>query len=249
MEKGAGPARNAGARIARAPALAFIDSDCRPSAQWLEEGLRGLREHPIVGGPVIIVPVDSGNATPEEAFDVVFGFNALQFLKERGFIGSGNLFVRREVFDTVGGFRSGVSEDVEWSHRASATGYPLTHVVGAVVSHPARRGWDSLVQKWDKHTRETYLLVRERRFGKLRWVVQSWLVLISPVPHVAKVLACPQLQTWHDRWAAIRVLFRIRAHRFAQSYRTMRTIDRETATARPMPLTPLANARPDNAHD
>jgi GT2 family glycosyltransferase len=245
-EKGAGPARNAGARIAAAPALAFIDSDCRPSAEWLHHGLLGLRDHPIVGGPVIIVPQDPNDATPEEAFDVVFGFNALQFLKEHGFIGSGNLFVRREVFERVGGFRSGVSEDVEWGRRATATGYTLTHVVGAVVAHPARRGWESLVQKWDKHTRETYLLVRERRFGKLRWILQSGLVLASPFLHVGKVLSCPHLTSWRDRRGAIRVLFKIRGHRFVQSYRTMRTIERDAATA--MPLSPVA-ARPDSSHE
>jgi GT2 family glycosyltransferase len=219
--KGAGPARNEAVKVASAPALAFIDSDCRPWADWLRSGLEALKEHPIVGGPVLLEPRDPNRATPEEAFDVVFGFNALEFLKTRGFIGSGNLFVRREVFDAVGGFRSGVSEDLEWSRRAVAQGFALAHDPGAIVSHPARHDWAELLRTWDRRTREAYLLTREGRGGRANWILQSWLVLISPVPHVAKVLRCPRLTSWSDRRGAIRVLFRLRWYRFLQAYRVM----------------------------
>jgi GT2 family glycosyltransferase len=244
-EPGAGPARNEGAKVARGDALAFIDSDCRPSPDWLRQGLSGLDEYPIVGGPVIMEPADPTAPTPEEAFDVVFGFNALEFLKTRGFIGSGNLFVRRDVFDHVGGFRSGVSEDVDWSHRAVALGYSLNHLAGAVVGHPARRGWDDLARTWTRRTRESYLLIREQRGGKLGWILQSFLVLISPLPHVGKVLRCPLLKTWRDRWGAIQVLFRVRFFRFTQSVRIMRGIEGEAT------LAPRSHGmpHPDRAHD
>jgi GT2 family glycosyltransferase len=250
-EPGAGPARNEGARVAAGTALAFIDSDCRPTADWLSEGLAGLERHPIVGGPVIMEPANPASPTPEEAFDVVFGFNALEFLKTRGFIGSGNLFVRREVFDSVGGFRSGVSEDVEWSHRAADSGFSLQHVPGAVVGHPARKGWDDLVRTWNRRTREAYLLAREQPSGRLRWVLQACLVLISPLPHIVKVLRSPYLSGWRDRWGAIRVLFRIRLHRFVQSLRIMRIVESDAAFAgtAPGPVRPQSAPQSDNVHD
>ncbi|WP_048708638.1 glycosyltransferase family 2 protein [Microvirga massiliensis] len=248
--KGAGPARNEGAKFATGKALAFIDSDCRPTPDWLRQGLIGLEEFPIVGGPVLVVPKDPDHVTPEEAFDMVFGFNALEFLQKRGFIGSGNLFVRREVFDQVGGFRSGVSEDLEWSHRAVSLGFPLNHVAGAVVSHPARRDWNELARTYDRRTQEAYLLTRERRAGKLRWIMQSWMVLASPVPHIAKVFASPRLTSWRDRWGAIRVLFRLRIFRFIHAYRVMAAVERTKPSAdNPQAALPLSPVRAERSRE
>jgi GT2 family glycosyltransferase len=220
-ERGAGPARNTAAAAARADALAFIDSDCRPTPEWLREGLAALAAHPIAGGPVIIEPKDANRISDIEAFDMVFGFDARTYLEKHGFIGSGNLFVRRSVFEQVGGFRSGVAEDVEWSHRAVSRGFPLHHAPGAVVGHPARRDWSELVRKWDKQTREGYLLMREKRLGLARWLVRSWLLPLSPFPHIVKVLRSKRLLSSHDRRRAIGVLFRIRFYRFCEAHRVM----------------------------
>jgi GT2 family glycosyltransferase len=220
-EKGAGPTRNRGASLATGEALAFIDSDCRPAPGWLEAGVTALAHNPIAGGPVIMEPKDPNAITGVEAFDVVFGFDALAFLKHHSFIGTGNLFVRREVFDRVGGFRSGVSEDVEWSRRAVGLGYALTFAPEAIVGHPARSDWSGLVRTWERRTRESYLLTREKRFGKLIWLARAWLVLISPFPHAFKVLRCKRLPSWRARWAGVGVLFRIRLYRFLESFRVM----------------------------
>ena len=38
-QRGAGPARNAGAEAARGDYSAFLDLDCRPALDWLERGL------------------------------------------------------------------------------------------------------------------------------------------------------------------------------------------------------------------
>jgi glycosyltransferase involved in cell wall biosynthesis len=220
-EKGAGPARNHGVSAARGNILAFIDSDCRPRADWLRSGCAALEHHPIVGGPVIIEPKDPLRPNGIEAFDMVFGFDAREFLSKHGFIGSGNLFVQREVFTAVGGFRSGVSEDVEWSRRAVSLGYYLMHDAGAVVGHPARDGWGEFARKWKRHTRESYLLAREKRLGRLQWLLQAWLVLVSPVPHSIVVLRSERLISWRDRFAAIKALFQIRFFRFLESHRVL----------------------------
>src|SRR5271170_2665645 len=58
VERGAGPARNAGVRASRGDALAFIDSDCRPDERWLEEGLAELRHADIAGGHVDVLVED-----------------------------------------------------------------------------------------------------------------------------------------------------------------------------------------------
>lgn len=218
-EPGAGPTRNKAAAIARSDNLVFIDSDCRPGADWLRQGLCALRDHPIVGGPVLMAPRDPQHVTDVEAFDMVFGFNALRYLQHYGFLGSGNLFVRRTVFEQVGGFRSGVSEDVDWSRRARMLGYTLHHAPGAIVAHPARREWGDLVRKWERATRESYLLAREQQWGTLRWLLRSWAVLASPLPHSALALRSERLSSRRQRWGAIRTLFRIRSYRFVEAHR------------------------------
>ena len=248
-EKGAGPARNRAAALARGGALAFIDSDCRPVRDWLRDGVAALERHPIVGGPVIMEPQDGTDVTGVEAFDIVFGFDALDFLKNRGFIGSGNLFVRREVFDRVGGFRSGVSEDVDWSHRAVAEGYALAFEPGAIVGHPARRDWNALIRTWERRTRESYLLTREKRFGRLQWLLRAWIVLASPVVHALKILGCERIPQWRSRLAGVAVLFRLRFYRFVEAHRLVLGTAPEVFGTEPRPAVAPGLPTADPRHD
>ena len=220
-EQGAGPARNRAVQESQGEFLAFIDSDCRPSADWLAAGYAALQTHDIVGGPCIIVPEDPDRVTAVEAWDMVFGFDAYQYLTKKKFIGTGNLFVRRRVFDDVGPFRGAVSEDVDWSHRAVAKGYSLHYEPDALVEHPARRDWQELVRKWQRHTRETYHLVRQKRFGLLRWLAMSWALVVSPLMHAGVIMRSKALQTWRQRIDAISVLFRIRWFRFLEAHRIL----------------------------
>jgi GT2 family glycosyltransferase len=228
-ERGAGPARNGAVAHATGQILAFIDSDCVAEPQWLEEGVRGLAGYDFVGGQVKVLVDDEAKMTPVEAWERVFAFDFKTYIEKKGFTGSGNLFCPRSVFETVGGFRVGISEDTEWSLRAQAAGFRLGYVAKAVVGHPARRTWEELTRKWRRLGEESYGLAASRPGRRLRWAVRGLLMPASAVAHTPKVFLHPGLHTLGQRLAALRVLYAIRVWRLFDAFRVIRADTRRTA--------------------
>ena len=220
-EKGAGPARNGAVAVARGDILAFIDSDCVPEAEWLSEGVKALAAYDFIGGRVTVLVDDPSRMTPAEAFERVFAFDFKTYITKKGFTGAGNLFCSRAVFDQVGGFRSGVSEDVEWSHRARGLGLRLGYAPRAVVGHPARRTWPELEAKWRKTNSETFGLIREKRGGRFWWLVKSAALPFSAVAHSPKVLMSKNLNSFSQRLAALATLYRVRFWRLGDALRLL----------------------------
>jgi len=220
-ERGAGPTRNGGVAASNGELLAFIDSDCVATPSWLEEGVRALMMHDFVGGHVSVLVDDPRRMTPTEAFETVFAFNFEDYIQRKGFTGSGNLFVPRQIFDAVGGFRAAVSEDVDWSYRARALGYRLGYAPNAEVGHPARRSWRELLAKWQRVNREMYLLASARPGGRLRWLARTWALPGSVLVHTPKVLTSARLPDLRARLAALGILVRLRMWRFVDGNRLL----------------------------
>jgi len=220
-ERGAGPARNGGAAAANGDILAFIDSDCQAEPDWLAEGVAALSRYDFVGGHVAVLVDDHRQMTAIEAFERVFAFDFKNYITRKGFTGSGNLFCPRAIFESVGGFRTVVSEDVEWSYRARAAGFRLGYAPKAVVGHPARRTWCELHRKWTRVNAEMYHLSVSRYGGSLWWFARSCLLPASAIAHSPRVLFSRELYTLEQRLAALGVLYRIRWWRFGDSLRLL----------------------------
>ena len=218
---GAGNARNAGVRASRGRYLAFTDADCRPARDWLERGLAALTSADMIGGRVDVEVSDTRRLTPVEAFEIVFAFNNKRYVEEEGFSITANIFMPRSVFAKVGVFRVGVSEDKDWGQRAVALGLRWTYASDVRVSHPARRNWDDLCRKWRRVLGETYLLTKERPFGRLFWALRAWLVLVASMVQAVTILRSPKLDGLGIKLAAVGILFRIRLWRFIESYRLL----------------------------
>lgn len=217
--RGAGPTRNAGVAASSAALLAFIDSDCVAEPQWLEAGMAALAGHDIIGGAVKVSVSNSGPLSSAEAYEICFAFNNEHYVRKKGFTGTGNLFTPRRVFDDVGPFRVGMSEDIEWCHRATARGHRLGYAADAAVSHPARRDWTELRRKWLRIHSELYALRLPTVPNRLGWLARSWAMPLSILAHVPVIWSNAGLTSSRDRRAALTGLVQLRLWRFVDGHR------------------------------
>jgi GT2 family glycosyltransferase len=198
--------------------LAFLDSDCRPTADWISNGLKAIEKSPMVGGRVDVVAADPANPTPTEAYELVFAFNNERYIREERFSVTASMFVRRDVFEAVGGFRPDVPEDKDWGNRAVALGYTWYYEPAMRVSHPARRDWSELTAKWRRLIRESFSEAKNRRYASVFWILRSWGVLLSAILAVSTIVSSPRLDRFQYKIAASSVLFRLRWWRFLEAH-------------------------------
>jgi glycosyltransferase involved in cell wall biosynthesis len=162
---GPGLARNAGAALAAAPALAFLDADCRPAPGWLAAGAGALGAADLVLGETRPRPDQS--LGPFDRTISVAGSSPL--------FESANLFVRRDLFERLGGFQSWLGprrgkelgEDVWFGWRARRAGARIGACPQALVHHAVEpRG--------------------ARAFVAERWRLRFFPALVQRVPELRK---------------------------------------------------------------
>jgi glycosyltransferase involved in cell wall biosynthesis len=167
-------ARNRAVRASEAPVLAFCDSDCKPEPDWLEKGLAALEGTDLAAGRIrFIVPP---RRTVWTLLDMD-GTKDHERQARQGTAETANLFLRRELYDRVGGFDDTIPEhgDFDFVERCVAARARLTYAPEAVVWHPARTRAKSFLRALWIYNR--WYAARESRAGrrpeglKLRWWV------------------------------------------------------------------------------
>ncbi len=108
--RGVSVQRNRGAAEARAPVLVFLDADCLVQTDWLRLGLRQMEDAALAGGP-ILVPAGGSWVARAWGFHNSVRSRLLADVPGQVFrlIATANLFVRRDVFEHVGGFDESLS--------------------------------------------------------------------------------------------------------------------------------------------
>lgn len=212
-EKGAAAARNRGVRETTAPLLFFIDADCVAAPDWLSVARRVAPMADLIGGRVDVFDETPPPRSGAEGFEAVFAFNFRNYIEVQGFTGAGNLVTRRDVFEDVGGFRGGVSEDLDWSKRAVAMGYRLIYRDDLVVSHPSRSDWAALRHKWRRMTQELFATNGKTPRARLYWGLRAMAMPASALVHLRKVLFSPKLNGAGEKIRAALTLIRLRCQR------------------------------------
>ena len=128
-------ARNLGIENAKGTILAFTDVNKIPDKNWIEAGVSLLIEKnaDLAGGEITF---DLGKKpSASNLYDSITFNNNRRFVLEERASATGNLFVKRSVFDQTGYFpeniRSGM--DIWWTRQAVKKGFKLIYAEQAIV--------------------------------------------------------------------------------------------------------------------
>lgn len=135
--KGPASARNAGANLTDAEMIAFTDSDCIPSQDWLEKLVASVKDGVgLLGGTYGIA--NPGSLLARMIHEEI-RIRHENYPEEVDFAGSYNMLCRKSVFDFLGGFDESFSdasaEDNDFAYRVVEAGWKIHYVPDAVVYH------------------------------------------------------------------------------------------------------------------
>ena len=209
MEKGAAAARNCGVRETSAPYLLFLDADCIPEVDWVETAFAVAQQADLAGGRVGTFDETPPPRSGAEAFETVFAFQQRRYVEKVGFSVTANLVTSRDVFEDVGPFRGGVSEDMDWCHRARDKGYRIIYADEMAVRHPTRSDWPALTKKWRRITHEMFHLGGTSVVARIRWIVRGALILGAAGPYTVRIWQSKRLAGSGEKWSATLTLWRL----------------------------------------
>jgi GT2 family glycosyltransferase len=150
--------RNVGAQEARGQILAFIDDDCVADEDWISAAVP-LFSDPKVGG------VEGAIRVAEQDPPTPTYRASLRLALPKGFR-TGNMFYRRSVFETCGGFDESLPyyEDTDLGYTVLEDGYLIPYCSAAVVTHPVHPGRPLWLLKMARSVDHLpYLFAKHRR--------------------------------------------------------------------------------------
>jgi GT2 family glycosyltransferase len=164
-----GEGRNIGARMATGTYLLFIDDDCEPAPDWIEQNVRELQraEVGVVGGQI------AGKSKRFFAQCVDFSSFAFCQINRRTEtqICSASMGVKRKVFGEVEGFDENLRtcEDIDFCYRLTNLGYKTIYQPAIKVLHNHRRNTFATLMRYNYFFgRVSGLHIKLRYPGKTR---------------------------------------------------------------------------------
>lgn len=144
-------ARNSGIDFAKGDVLAFTDSDCTPHSNWIQNGVEELLRfdstYAIAGNIHFTFKLPVPNLF--ELYDSSLHLKQEFYVKKMGFATTANLIVPKSIISTCGKFDTNYFSggDRELGERMKDNGFNLHFAKNAIVFHPARFSFFSIMRK------------------------------------------------------------------------------------------------------
>ncbi|MFH1477252.1 MAG: glycosyltransferase [Verrucomicrobiota bacterium] len=200
-------ARNIGAHEARGEILAFIDDDAYPAKDWLEKALCDFEDATVdaVGGPSLVPPhATFFQQVSNKVFELSSCKTGHRYSRGKRSIAidvwpTCNFFVRKMIFDTVGGFSDKYwgGEDTTFCYALAKAGAKILYDPDVLVYHHPR-------QTFKQHVRQVYFWGLWRSFMMKRHSQYVPAMFFAPTLLIAWLAAGAAL-AW--LWPVFRMLY------------------------------------------
>jgi glycosyltransferase involved in cell wall biosynthesis len=163
-------ARNKGIKESKGEVVAFTDADCIPKLDWIQRGVASLQNRPncgLVAGRIELFFKDSFRPTAAELYNSVMDFHQQEYLEEKHFGATANVFTFRSVIEEVGVFSpkfKSAGGDKEFGRQVFEAGYQQVYADDTCVLHPTRY---TLNQLYNKEARDIFCLGRPQGFIRI----------------------------------------------------------------------------------
>jgi GT2 family glycosyltransferase len=235
---------NAGARAAVGDWLVFLNNDTVVDERWLASLWAAHVEHPeyalitsllvFLHDPSIVDSAGDGYLLAGGAFKHGHGGPAASFAESREVFGAcgGAFMIRREVYDSLGGFDGRffmVYEDVDLSYRARLRGHRVWYAADAIVRHAGSGSLGTIspaaVFYGQRNLEWTWLKNTPRDLLAATAMSHAIYALAGLLHYIRLGLGGPALR---GKWAALRALPAVLADRRAvQASRSAASADVE----------------------
>jgi mycofactocin system glycosyltransferase len=196
--RGPAAARNVGARAAQEDIIAFIDSDCTASPEWLMELMPAFADPKTVAVGGLVDGMCTKSAVDRyEAVMSSLSLGARERSASSGddtfYLPSCNLLVRRGIFLHVGGFNDEmhVGEDVDLTWRLRDNGWTITYLPVGRVYHEHRSTIRSFMSRRFDYGTSEGMLQRIHPQRRKQMVIPPLLALL-----LALCLSAPFMGWW-----------------------------------------------------
>lgn len=219
-KSGSYAARNKGLSVSKGKVVAFTDSDCIPSTDWIEKGVANLLRTPncgLVAGEIDVFFKDPLRPTAVELYDRIKVFDQKDFLENKHYGATANIFSFMEVFINVGLFNENLMSggDKEWGQRVYAAGYNQVFAKDACVLHPARYTYGELFKKVSR----THLDITDQGIRKI--LARFYRTIRPPISEIKSGWKDPRLVDIKQKLKFTFMVFYVRGVRMYEQARQL----------------------------